>query len=95
MNDSILDYARPQRRPFSPVRLLVWLMPLWSALIVGLHGVFGGGDDPYWYWAMALPLFSGIACLVMRERRLAIYCFATLAAVLVATTLVPYFNRAT
>jgi len=95
MGDPILDYARPAEARFNAVRLFVWLMPVWSTLIVGLHSVFGGGDDPYWYWAMAVPLVSGVACLFFRERRLAVYCFATLAAVLVATTLVPYFNRAT
>ena len=94
MNPSTLDYAVPRREPFSIWRAFIWLAPLWAAAIIGLHLIFGGGDDPYWWVAIGFTALLGVVCLVQRRRGLALYCLGTLVLLFAVAVLLPSLNRA-
>ena len=94
MNPSTVDYAVPRREAFSAWRLFVWLAPLWAAGIIGLHLVFGGGDDAYWWAAIGFTALLGVVCLVRRQRGLALYCLGTLVVLFAIAVLLPSVYRA-
>lgn len=90
LNDRILEYARPPgRRPAVWPRQFVWLTPLWCVLLIGASAVFGGEDAIYWFAAVAVVMFCGIACILHREWLLAIYSFIILGVLLVVGVILP------
>ena len=94
MNPSTLDYDIPLRERFSAWRAFIWLAPVWAAGIIGLHLVFGGGDDPYWWVAIGFTALLGVVCLLQSRRGLALYCLATLVLLFAVSVLLPSINRA-
>jgi hypothetical protein len=94
INPPTLDYARPRREPLTLWRVFVWLTPLWTAGIIGLHWVFGGGDDAYWWAAILFAALVGVGCVHSHRPRLALYCFAIVVGILLISIVLPSINRA-
>ena|SRR5687767_10336041 len=90
-----LDYERNRREPLRVGKLFVRLTPLWCAGIIGLHWIFGGGDDPYWWASIVFAALVGAVCLARGHGGLALYCLGILLLILLVAVLLPSLNRAT
>ena len=90
-----LDYAQPRRTSLRLGQLFVLLTPLWCFGIIGLHWIFGGGDDPYWWGSIIFAALVGVMCLAQGRRGLALYCIGILLLILLVAVLLPSLNRAT
>ena len=95
MTVQTLDYSQTRRERLRIGQLFVLLIPLWCAGIVGLHWIFGGGDDPYWWASIIFAALVGAVCLAQGRRGLALYCLGTLLLTLLIAVLLPSLNRAT
>ena len=86
-----LDYATPQQQA-SLWRAVPWqirMVPVCSALIILSHLLVGGSDDPFWFVALALPVGVGTAAAIRRHWSGAVYCFVTLAFLLLISAILP------
>ena len=92
---AVLHYAAIECRAPSRMDLLVWLLPLWCALVVAFaYWPVRHNDDGFWYVAIAVPLVASVACVIRRRRALALYSLAVGVAVgAVAGVLLPIWNR--
>jgi uncharacterized membrane protein YhaH (DUF805 family) len=72
----VLEYGKTRGRSVSfAVRLLIYLMPLWCALIITAAFVpRRKHDDEYWAAAAILAFTASVGCVVWRWWLLAAYC---------------------
>ena len=86
-----LDYATPQHQ--TPLwRAVPWqirMVPVCSALIILSHLLIGGSDDAFWFIALALPVGVGVGAAIRRHWSAAVYCFVTLAFLLLVSVILP------
>jgi membrane protease YdiL (CAAX protease family) len=93
---SVLDYATGSPRAARATDVLVWLMPIWCAIIIALaYWPVRHRDDPFWFAAMGLPFAVFLGCAVRRRWALAWYCLAVCLVVTAVGVALPSFNRAT
>jgi hypothetical protein len=88
-----LDYPSPSLQPAGKWRLLIWLLPVWCAVVVATPSFSRFRDDPFWIAALGLPVAAGAWSATKRARGLVLYCIIVELVLLALSAFLPSLNR--
>ena len=93
---AILDYATTSHRGSRLADALLWLTPIWCALVIAAtYWPKRHHDDAFWYAAILLSFAAFLLSASRSRRGLAWYCLIVCLVVLAVALLLPSWNRAT